>query len=64
MIEMFQIGYNRYDPKATKGMFELNNRDKDKLQESDNQELQLRIVEKLFLPLDQLQIGILNSFSF
>ena len=30
MIEMFQIGYNRYDPKATKGMFELNNRDKDK----------------------------------
>ena len=27
MIEMFKISYNRYDPKATKGMFELNNRD-------------------------------------
>ena len=27
MIEMFKIGYNRYDPKATKDMFELNNRD-------------------------------------
>ena len=27
MIEMFNIGYNRYDPKATKGMFELSNRD-------------------------------------
>ena len=27
MIEMFKIRYNRYDPKATKGMFELNNRD-------------------------------------
>ena len=26
MIEMFKIGYNRYDPKATKGMFELSNR--------------------------------------
>ena len=27
MIEMFKIGYNRYEPKATKDMFELNNRD-------------------------------------
>ena len=27
MIEMFKLGYNRYDPKATKGMFEWNNRD-------------------------------------
>ena len=27
MIEMFKIGYNRYDPKATKNMFELKSRD-------------------------------------
>ena len=27
MIEMFKIGYNRYDPKATKDMFELNKGD-------------------------------------
>ena len=27
MIEMFKIGYNRYETKATKGMFELNDRD-------------------------------------
>ena len=27
MIEMFKIGYNLYDLKATKDMFELNNRD-------------------------------------
>ena len=27
MIETFKIGYNRYNPKATKGLFELNNRD-------------------------------------
>ena len=27
MIEMFKLGYNRYDPKATKDMFEWNNRD-------------------------------------
>ena len=26
MIDMFQIGFNRYDPKATKDMFKLNNR--------------------------------------
>ena len=26
-IEMFKIGYNRYEPNATKGVFELNNRD-------------------------------------
>ena len=27
MIEMFKVGNNRYDPKATKDMLELNNRD-------------------------------------
>ena len=27
MIEMFKIGYDRYDPKATKNIFELSNRD-------------------------------------
>ena len=27
MIDMFKIGYNRYDPKATKVIVELNNRD-------------------------------------
>ena len=26
LIEIFKIGYNRHDPKATKDMFELNNR--------------------------------------
>ena len=27
MIETFKIGYNRYNPKATKGLFELKNCD-------------------------------------
>ena len=27
MIEMFKLGYNRYDSVTTKGMFEFNNRD-------------------------------------
>ena len=28
MIEKFKISNNRYDPNSTKGVFELNNRDK------------------------------------
>ena len=56
MIEMFKIGYNRYDPKATKGIFELNNRDTRKNDtKSDKEEGQPRSAEKR-LPLDQLQI--------
>ena len=56
MIEMFKIGYNRYDPKATKGIFELNNHDtrtNDKKVIKKKANLEVR---KNVLPLDQLQI--------
>ena len=49
MIEIFKIGYNRSDPKATKDMFESNNRDTwTNEKKSDNGEGQIRIAEKLF----------------
>ena len=57
MIELLNIGYNRYDPKATKDMFELNNRDtrtKDKKVITKKANFELR---ENVLPLDQLQIG-------
>ena len=57
MIKMFKIGYNRYYPKATKDMFELNNRDtrtNEKKVITKKANFKLR---KIFLPLDQLQMG-------
>ena len=57
MIELFNIGYNRYDPKTTKDMFELSNRDtrtNDKKVIRKKAKFELR---KNVLPLDQLQIG-------
>ena len=56
MIEIFKIGYNRYDPKATKDMFELNIRDtrtNDKKVITKKANFEMR---NFFLPLDQLQI--------
>ena len=58
LIEMFKIGYNRYEPNATKYMFELNNRgirtnDKKAITKKANFELR----KNFFLSLDQLQIG-------
>ena len=56
MMEIFKIGYNLYDPIATKGMFELNNPDtstNDKKVIKKKAKFELR---KNFLPLDQLQI--------
>ena len=49
---------NRYDPKATKDMFELNTRDirtNDKKIITKKANFELR--KNFFLPLDQLQIG-------
>ena len=74
MIETFRIGYNRYDSKTTKNMFELNNRDtrtndKKVITKKTNFELQKNFfnirsaTDRNMLPGDVIDSKTLNAFE-